>query len=84
MRRWVGLFAVSLAACVPALGADRGIAVKQPAEVGLGEYEPERCHALVIVLQFLKYSDAPAFGVQDLYVYVRKPLIGLLKWCTSG
>jgi hypothetical protein len=52
--------------------------------VGLGEYEPERCHALVIVLQFLKYSDAPAFGVQDLYVYVRKPLIGLLKWCTSG
>ncbi len=26
------------------------------------------------LLQFLKYSDEPAFGIQDLYVYVRKNL----------
>lgn len=34
--------------CGAALAADRGIAVKRPAEIGLGEYEADRCHALVI------------------------------------
>jgi hypothetical protein len=58
MRRWIALFAISVAVCVPVLGADRGIAVKQPAEAGLGEYEPERCHALIIGIS--QYKSWPA------------------------
>jgi hypothetical protein len=38
-----------------ALASDRGIAVKRPAEVGLGEYEPDRCHALVIGISQYKF-----------------------------
>jgi uncharacterized caspase-like protein len=47
-----------LAASLVATGADRGLAVKQPVEVGLGEYEPERCHALVVgISQYRFWPD---------------------------
>ena len=65
-----------------AAAADRGLAVKKPVEVGLGEYEPERCHALVVgISQYRAWpnlrcaaSDAvsigsvlrSAYGVRDV------------------
>jgi len=74
--------AVWVALPVVALAADRGLAVKQPVEVGLGEYEPERCHALVVGISEYRFwpdlrcaaSDAAsiaavlrsAYGIKDV------------------
>lgn len=55
MRPAVVLFAFLGVVSATAPAADRGIAVKRPAEVGLGEYEPDRCHALVVGISQYKF-----------------------------